>query len=40
MAYSSIAHAGFVLAGIAAMGPNSLLVVNGILYYLIGYSVT
>ena len=40
MAYSSIAHAGFILAGIAAMGPNSLLVVNGILYYLIGYSVT
>ena len=36
MAYSSIAHAGFILAGVAAMATSSVLTANGILYYLIG----
>ncbi len=40
MAYSSIAHVGFVLAGIAALAPESLLAANGIMLYLVGYAVT
>ena len=40
MAYSSIAHVGFVLAGIAALTPDSLLAANGIMLYLVGYAVT
>ncbi|MCH7621853.1 MAG: NADH-quinone oxidoreductase subunit N [Chloroflexi bacterium] len=40
MAYSSIAHVGFVLAGIAALAPDSLLAANGIMLYLVGYAVT
>ena len=40
MAYSSIAHVGFVLAGIAALGSHSLLAANGIMLYLVGYAVT
>ena len=39
MAYSSIAHAGFILAGIAALSSDSTLVANGIMLYLVGYSV-
>ena len=40
MAYSGIAHAGFILAGVTAMAPSSVMTANGILYYLIGYSIT
>ncbi len=40
MAYSSIAHVGFILAGIAALTPDSLLAANGIMLYLVGYSFT
>ena len=40
MAYSSIGHVGFILAGIAALSPDSLLASNGIMLYLVGYSVT
>ena len=40
MAYSSIAHVGFILAGIAALSPNSLLAANGIMLYLVGYAFT
>ena len=40
MAYSSVAHVGFILAGVAALSPDSLLTTNGIIFYLVGYSVT
>ena len=40
MAYSSIAHVGFILAGIAALSSDSTLAANGIMLYLVGYSVT
>ena len=40
MAYSSIAHVGFILAGIAALSSDSVLASNGIMLYLVGYSVT
>ena len=40
MAYSSIGHVGFLLAGIAALGPSSVLASNGVMLYLVGYSVT
>ena len=40
MAYSSIAHAGFILAGVAALTQDSQLASNGIMLYLVGYSVT
>ena len=40
MAYSSIGHVGFILAGVAALSPDSLLASNGIMLYLVGYSVT
>ena len=40
MAYSSIAHAGFILAGVAALSSDSALASNGIMLYLVGYSVT
>ena len=40
MAYSSIAHVGFILAGVAALTPGSVLSANGIIFYLVGYSVT
>jgi NADH-quinone oxidoreductase subunit N len=40
MAYSSIGHVGFVLAGVAALSADSLLAANGIIFYLIGYSIT
>jgi NADH-quinone oxidoreductase subunit N len=39
MAYSSIAHAGFILAGVAALSSDSTLASNGIMLYLVGYSV-
>ncbi len=40
MAYSSIAHVGFILAGVAALSSDSVLASNGIMLYLVGYSVT
>ena len=40
MAYSSIGHSGFLLAGIAALSLESNLPSNGVMLYLVGYSVT
>ena len=40
MAYSSIGHAGFILAGIAALSADSDLASNGVMFYLGGYSIT
>ncbi len=40
MAYSSIGHVGFILAGVAALSHDSILASNGIMLYLVGYSVT
>ena len=40
MAYSSIGHVGYVLAGVAALAANSTLAANGVLFYLVAYSVT
>ncbi|PKB64810.1 MAG: hypothetical protein BZY80_01685 [SAR202 cluster bacterium Io17-Chloro-G2] len=40
MAYSSIGHVGFLLAGIAALAPSSVLASNGVMLYLVGYSIT
>ena len=40
MAYSSIGHAGFILAGITALSSNSDLASNGVMFYLVGYSIT
>jgi len=40
MAYSSIGHAGFILAGITALSTNSDLASNGVMFYLVGYSIT
>ncbi len=40
MAYSSISHVGFILAGVAALSQDSTLASNGIMLYLVGYSVT
>ena len=39
MAYSSIGHVGFILAGVAALSHDSALASNGIMLYLVGYSV-
>jgi NADH:ubiquinone oxidoreductase subunit 2 (subunit N) len=40
MAYSSIGHVGYALAGVAALSSDSLLAANGVIFYLVGYSVT
>jgi NADH-quinone oxidoreductase subunit N len=40
MAYSSIGHVGFVLAGIAALSSGSLLAANAVTFYLVGYAIT
>jgi len=40
MAYSSIGHVGIILAGIAALSPDSIQASNGIMLYLVGYSIT
>ena len=40
MAYSSIGHVGFILAGIAALSMDSELASNGVMFYLVGYSIT
>ncbi len=40
MAYSSIGHVGIILAGIAALTPSSVLAANGVVLYIVGYSIT
>lgn len=40
LAYSSIGHVGFLLTGIAALAPTSALASNGVMLYLVGYSVS
>ena len=40
MAYSSVGHVGYILAGIAVLAPDSLLGANGVIFYVVGYSVT
>jgi NADH-quinone oxidoreductase subunit N len=40
MAYSSIGHVGIILSGVAALSSDSTLASNGIMLYLVGYSVT
>ena len=40
MAYSSIGHIGYILAGAVALETGSLLGANGIIFYLAGYSIT
>ena len=40
LAYSSIGHAGFILAGITAFSLASDLASNGVMFYLVGYSIT
>ena len=40
MAYSSIGHVGYILAGAVALSTDSLLGANGIIFYLVGYSIT
>ena len=40
MAYSSVGHVGYILAGAAVLAPESLLGANGVIFYLVGYSVT
>jgi NADH-quinone oxidoreductase subunit N len=40
MAYSSIGQVGIILTGIAALSPDSPLAANGVMLYLVGYSVT
>lgn len=40
MAYSSIGHVGFILAGVTAMTGSSDLASNGVMFYLVGYSIT
>jgi len=40
MAYSSIGHAGFILAGITALSSDSHLASNGVMFYLVGYAIT
>ena len=39
MAYSGISHGGFVLAGLAALSAHSNFASNGIMLYLVGYSI-
>ena len=40
MAYSSVGHVGYILAGTAVLAQDSLLGANGVIFYLVGYSVT
>ena len=40
LAYSSIGHVGIVLAGITVLAPDSVLASNGVILYLVGYSIT
>ena len=40
MAYSSIGHVGIILAGVAVLSQTTLLPANGVMLYLVGYSIT
>jgi NADH-quinone oxidoreductase subunit N len=40
MAYSSIGHVGYVLAGVAVISGESMLAANGVIFYLVAYAVT
>jgi NADH-quinone oxidoreductase subunit N len=40
MAYSSIGHIGYILAGITVLSAESAMAVNSVSFYLIGYAVT
>ena len=40
LAYSSIGHSGFILAGVAALSLESNLASNGVMLYIVGYSAT
>ncbi len=40
MAYSSVGHVGYILAGMAVLSSESLLAANGVIFYVVGYSVT
>ena len=40
MAYSSVGHVGYILAGTAVLAHDSLLGANGVIFYLVGYSIT
>ena len=40
LAYSSIGHSGFILAGVAALSLDSTLPSNGVMLYIVGYSAT
>lgn len=40
LAYSSIAHAGYLLVGVAAMGLGSVTAQPAVLFYLLGYTFT
>ncbi len=40
MAYSSIGHVGIILTGVAVLSPDSTLPSNGVMIYLVGYSIT
>lgn len=40
MAYSSIGHVGYVLAGVAVLSGGSILAANGVIFYLVAYAVT
>lgn len=40
MAYSSIGHVGFMLAGIAALSVGSTFAVSGLIFYIVAYSFT
>tara|TARA_B110000014_G_scaffold166692_1_gene118003 strand:+ start:244 stop:1767 length:1524 start_codon:yes stop_codon:yes gene_type:complete len=40
MAYSSIGHVGYILAGIAVLSAGSTMAINSVSFYLVGYAVT
>ncbi|MBM3941694.1 MAG: NADH-quinone oxidoreductase subunit N [SAR202 cluster bacterium] len=40
MAYSSIGHVGYLLAGMAALNIGGGMAANGIIFYLVGYAAT
>ena len=40
MAYSSVGHVGIILTGVAVLSPTSVLPANGVMIYLVGYSIT
>ena len=40
MAYSSIGHIGYILAGVTVLSTDSLVAANSVSFYLVGYAVT